>query len=200
MLNNIANQDPLIKAPIVNPAIPPIQTLMLNQIEGWEPVPEFTDSANVHWVLAKSASDSTRDIPDPKSVQFVGAWNHEHLMKFNSQKIYVYAVEAIRPPRVGTEQPAMLLYQWFSTVQMNFNPSMITDREWLKANVYAAPLQDTRMSKLMAICKVQNASTEQTQNAQVEADKPIRVEELVNASGGNMQRNKKQGREGQQAV
>ena len=196
MLNN-SLQDPLIKASLANQAIPPIQTLMLNQLEGWEPVPEFTDSSNVHWVLAKAASDSTRDIPDPKTVQFVGAWNHEHLMKFSSQKIYVYAVEAIRPPRVGTEQPAMLIYQWFSTVQMDFNPSMITEKEWMKANVYAAPLQDTRMSKLMAICKIKQPSQQPAQENPAEADKPIRVEEIVNASGGNMQRNKKQSREGQ---
>lgn len=195
MLNNPL-QDPLIKAPVVNQGMTTIQTLMLNQIEGWEPVPEFTDSANVHWVLAKAASDSTRDIPDPKTVQFVGAWNHEHLMRFKSQKIYVYAVEAIRPPRVATEQPAMLLYQWFSVVQMEFNPSMITPNEWLKANVYAAPLQDTRMSKLMAICKVQKPSSEQANAAQPE-DKPIVLEEIANAGSGNMQRSKKQGREGQ---
>ena len=198
MLNNI--QDPLIDAPVVNPAMPSIPTLMLNQIKGWEPVPEFTDSSNVHWVLAKSASDSTRDIPDPKTVQFVGAWNHEHLKKFKSVKIYVYAVEAVRPPRVGTEQPAMLLYQLFSTVQVsNFNPSMITPNEWLKANVYAAPLLDTRMSKLMAICKVQNMEQEQAQAPQQD-DKPIEVEEISNAGSGNMPRNKKQGREGQQAI
>ena len=193
MLNNL--QDPLIDASVANHGMSPIQTLMLNQIKGWEPVPEFTDSSNVHWVLAKAASDSTRDIPDPKTVQFVGAWNHEHLMKFKSQKIYVYAVEAVRPPRVGTEQPAMLLYQWFSTVKADFNPSMITPNEWLKANVYAAPLQDTRMSKLMAICKVQQPSPEQAQAVQNE-DRPIVVEEISNGGSGNLQGNKGKGREG----
>lgn len=195
MLNNM--QDPLIKAPafLQQNANPVIQTLMLNQLEGWEPVQEFVDSSNVKWTLAKSSTDSTRDIPDPQTVQFVGAWNHEFPAKL-SQKIYVYAVEAVRPPRVATEQPSMLLYQWFSTVQMDFNPSMITQNEWLKANVYAAPLLDTRMSKLLAICKIkQTPVQEQAQPA--EADKPIRVEEFVNAGSGNMQRNKKQSREGQ---
>ena len=188
--------DPLIKAPaFVQQGLPPIQTLMLNQLEGWEPVGEFTDSANVHWTLAKSASDSTRDIPDPKTVQFVAAWNHEFPAKL-SQKIFVYAVEAIRPPRVATEQPSMLLYQWFSTVQMDFNPSMITDREWLKANVYAAPVVDSRMSKLLAICKVKAPQAQGQAPAPAEEDKPIRVEELVNVGSGNLQRDKKQSREG----
>lgn len=190
--------DPLIKAPFLQQPTPPLQTLMLNQLEGWEPVQEFTDSANVHWVLAKSASDSTRDIPDPKTVQFVGAWNHEFPAKL-SQKVYVYAVEAIRPPRVATEQPSMLLYQWFSTVKMDFNPQMITDREWLKANVYAAPLVDSRMSKLLAICKVQAQPPQGQQTAPAEEDKPIRVEEIVNANPGNLQRDKSKGRERQQA-
>ena len=187
--------DPLIKAPFLQQPTPPMQTLMLNQLEGWEPVQEFTDSANVHWVLAKAATDSTRDIPDPKTVQFVGAWNHEFPAKL-SQKVYVYVVEAIRPPRVATEQPSMLLYQWFSTVKMDFNPSMITDREWLKANVYAAPLVDSRMSKLLAICKVKAPAQQSQQAAPAEEDKPIRVEEIVNASSGNMPRDKGKGREG----
>ena len=192
--------DPLIKAPFLQQATPPLmQTLMLNQLEGWEPVQDFTDSTGVHWTLAKAATDSTRDIPDPKSVQFMAAWNHEFPAKL-SQKIYVYAVEAIRPPRVATEQPSMLLYQWFSTVKMDFNPAMITDREWLKANVYAAPLIDSRMSKLLAICKVKAPAPQGQQTAPAEEDKPIRVEEILNASSGNMQGNKEQGRKRQQAL
>ena len=190
--------DPLIKAPFLQQPTPPLQTLMLNQLEGWEPVTDFTDSTGVHWQLAKAATDSTRDIPDPKTVQFMAAWNHEFPAKL-SQKVFVYAVEAIRPPRVATEQPSMLLYQWFSTVKMDFNPQMITDREWLKANVYAAPLVDSRMSKLLAICKVQAQPPQGQQGAPSEEDKPIRVEEIVNASTGNLQRDKGKGRERQQA-
>ena len=188
--------DPLIKAPFLQQgAVPVMQTLMLNQLEGWEPVQDFTDSTGVHWQLAKAATDSTRDIPDPKSVQFMAAWNHEFPAKL-SQKVYVYAVEAIRPPRVATEQPSMLLYQWFSTVKMDFNPGMITDREWLKANVYAAPLIDSRMSKLLAICKVKAPAQQSQQAAPAEEDKPIRVEEILNANCGPMPRDKKQSREG----
>ena len=165
--------DPLIKAPFLQQPTPPLQTLMLNQLEGWEPVTDFTDSTGVHWQLAKAATDSTRDIPDPKTVQFMAAWNHEFPAKL-SQKVYVYAVEAIRPPRVATEQPSMLLYQWFSTVKMDFNPSMITDREWLKANVYSAEVVDARVSKLNALCKV---SAEQQAPAESE-ERLLQVEGL----------------------
>lgn len=198
MLNNIQN-DPLIRNPLLNQPIPPIQTLMLNQIEGFEPVKEFTDSANVKWSLAKAASDSTRDVPDPKTVQITNCWNHEFPKKL-SPKIYVYAVEAIRPPRVATEQPSMLLYQWFSTVQVDFNPSMITDREWLKANVYAAPLQDTRMSKLLAICGMQAPAQSEAQQAPVEEDVLIKVEGIANVGTGTVQADKKAGGRGRQAV
>ena len=191
--------DPLIKNPMLNQPIPPIQTLMLNQMEGFEPVQEFTDSANVKWVLAKAASDSTRDVPDPKTVQITSCWNHEFPAKL-SPKIYVYAVEAIRPPRVATEQPSMLLYQWFSTVQVDFNPSMITEREWLKANVYAAPLQDTRMSKLLAICKMQCQPAKDAPQAPAEEDKLIKVEGISNVGQGNLQGNQKAGGRGRQAV
>lgn len=191
--------DPLIKAPFPQ-VVPAAPTLMLNQVEGWEPVREFTDSANVRWTLTKAASDSTRDIPDPKTVQFVGCWNHVVPDEKLKPKIYVYVVEALRPPRVGTEAPAMIMYQWFSTIQMDFNPAMITDREWLKANVYAAPVVDSRVSKLMAICKMQNApqTQEQAVAQQAEQDKPIKVEGLADASSGNLPRDKKQGRERQQ--
>ena len=192
--------DPLIKAPFPQ-VVPAAPTLMLNQVEGWDPVREFTDSANVRWILTKAASDSTRDIPDPKTVQFVGCWNHVVPDEKLKPKIYVYVVEALRPPRVGTEAPAMIMYQWFSTIQMDFNPAMITDREWLKANVYAAPVIDSRVSKLMAICKMQSApqTQEQAVAQQAEQDKPIKVEGLADASSGNMQGNKKQSRERQQA-
>ena len=186
MLNNIQN-DPLIRNPL------------LNQIEGFEPVKEFTDSANVKWSLAKAASDSTRDVPDPKTVQITNCWNHEFPKKL-SPKIYVYAVEAIRPPRVATEQPSMLLYQWFSTVQVDFNPAMITDREWLKANVYAAPLQDTRMSKLLAICGMQAPAQSEAQQAPVEEDVLIKVEGIANVGTGTVQTDKKAGGRGRQAV
>ena len=198
MLSSPAN-DPLIRNPLLNQPIPPIQTLMLNQIEGFEPVAEFTDSANVKWTLAKAASDSTRDVPDPKTIQVTNCWNHEFPKKL-TPKIYVYAVEAIRPPRVSTEQPSMLLYTWFSTVQMDFNPSMITEKEWLKANVYAAPLQDTRTSKLLAICGMQAPVQAEAQQVPVEEERLIQVEGIANVGSGAVQTDKKAGRGGRQAV
>ena len=191
--------DALIRNPFPSTPMPQIQTLMLNQLEGFEPVREFTDAANVKWSLAKAASDSTRDIPDPKTVQVTNCWNHEFPAKL-SPKIYVYAVEAVRLPRVSTEQPSMLLYQWFSTVQIDFNPSMITDREWMKANVYAAPIQDTRMSKLLAICKMQAPAQGEAPQAPVEDDKLIQVEGISNVGAGTVQGDKKAGGRGRQAV
>ena len=191
--------DSLIRNPFPSTPMPQIQTLMLNQLEGFEPVREFTDAANVKWTLAKAASDSTRDVPDPKSVQITSCWCHEFPKKL-SPKIYVYAVEAVRPPRVATEQPSMLLYTWFSTVQIDFNPSMITDREWLKANVYAAPLQDTRMSKLLAICGMQAPAAAEAVQTPVEEDKLIQVEGMPNVGAGTVQPDKKASRGGRQAV
>lgn len=38
---------------------------------------------------------------------------------------------------------------------------MITEREWMKANVYAAPVVNGRVSKLCAICRVQAPQTAQ---------------------------------------
>jgi len=94
----------------------------------------------------------------------------------------------------------MLLYQWFSTVQVDFNPAMITDREWLKANVYAAPLQDTRMSKLLAICGMQAPAQAEAQQAPVEEDVLIKVEGIANVGAGAVQTDKKAGGRGRQAV
>ena len=50
---------------------------------------------------------------------------------------------------------------------------MITPREWLKANVYAAPLTNARVSKLKAICHIEG-SVEPEKNE----DKLLQVEEL----------------------
>ena len=45
-------------------------TLNLNQIEGFNPVEKFTDDSNTQWTLSKASSESTKDIPDPKNIQF----------------------------------------------------------------------------------------------------------------------------------
>ena len=159
--------------------IAPRAVLGLTQVEGYEPVQSFADSSGVVWVLAKSSSDSTRDVPDPKSVQITDYWNHE--FPNIRQKVYVSVVEGIRVPRVETEQPSRILYQWFSSVFIpKFDPTMITEREWLKANVYVASMGDTRVSKLNAICKVK--AQEKIQETKPEEESLLRVEELGNGS------------------
>ena len=130
--------------------------LALNQIQGFEPVQSFKDESNTSWVLVKEASNSTIDIPDPKSLQIVDYWNHE--FPGLKSKLYIYVVEGIKQPRVETEQPTRIMYQWFSTVFVpTFTPQMISEREWLKANVYAAPVLNARVSKLKALCKITDA-------------------------------------------
>lgn len=187
--------DPLIKQPFPAQPIPPVQTLMLNQIEGWEPVEDFTDSDGVHWKLAKASTDSTVDVPDPKSIMVLNCWCAPFPRDL-SQKLYLYAVEGLRPPRVATEQPSRILYQWFSTMQIDFNPSMITQREWMKANVYAAPVRDSRPSKLMAMCKVRQEERQAPKTAAQEEQGLLKIAELADGGSGNLQRNKKAGREG----
>ena len=146
-------------------------TLNLNQIEGFKPVEKFTDESNIEWILSKSSADPTKDIPDPKVIQFTDCWNHE--FPGLKTKLYVYVVEGIKPPRVETEQPTRVLYQWFSQNPCpTFNPAMITQREWLKANVYAAPLTNARVSKLKAICHITEI------NEPEKEDKLLKVDEL----------------------
>ena len=168
LINNPFAASPL-PAAVVNP------TLGLNQIENFEPVQEFTDTSNVKWQLVKAAGNATVEIPNPKAIQITDYWNHAFL-GINS-KIYVYVVEGIKQPRVETEKPTRVLYQWFSTVFVRqFSPQMITDREWMKANVYAAPMQDARLSKLYAICKFKADGAETVSPSG--DDKLIQVEEL----------------------
>lgn len=33
---------------------------------------------------------------------------------------------------------------------------MITETEWKRANVYASEIEDTRMSKLLALCRIES--------------------------------------------
>lgn len=137
-------------------------TLGLNQIEGFTPVQEFTDANGVKWQLVKSSFDSSIDIPDPKNLQVLDYWNHD--FPGIKTKLYIYVVEGIKQPRVETEQPTHILFQWFSQLFVPaFTPQMITDREWLKANVYAAPVTNTRLSKLNALCRVNEIKQEQTE-------------------------------------
>ena len=152
-------------------------SLGLNQIEGFIPVSKFVDDTNTEWTLSKASNDSTVDIPDPKTLQITDFWNHEFPRSLKN-KLYIYVVEGIRQPRVETEQPTRVLYQWFSTTRiMDFTPAMISEREWLKANVYSAPVISARVSKLNALCQVPSGSQVKASGTE---DKLIRVEELSN--------------------
>ena len=137
-------------------------TLGLTQIENFQPVQSFVDDTNTKWTLVKAYADSTVDVPDPKTLQIVDCWNHKFVGLKEDKQLYVYVVEGIRLPRVETEQPSRVLFQWFSQVCIkDFAPQMITEREWMKANVYAAPVVNGRVSKLCAICRVQAPQTAQ---------------------------------------
>lgn len=69
----------------------------------------------------------------------------------------VYCIQGIKRPRVDTERPVQIMYQWFSTKnEPRFTPMMITQSEWCKANIFTAPLNDTRMSILNAFCGINN--------------------------------------------
>lgn len=168
-------QSQLLQNPFNTAQQPMVATLNLTQIDKFDVVKSFKDSTNVEWSLVKQSTDSTVDIPDPKSIQILNFWNHAFPGIKN--KIYIYVVEGIRQPRVDTERPMLVLYQWFSSVFVpNFTPSMITPNEWLKANVYAAPVLDARVSKLNALCKI----VDQTPAPQEEEkDQLLHIEELT---------------------
>lgn len=161
------------------PVAPQLQALSLNQVEGFEPVREFVDQSNTTWTLVKAASNSTVGIPDPKTLQITDFWNHAFPRKDLQNKLYVYVVEGIKQPQVETERPTKVLYQWFSPIFVpQFNPQMISQREWLKANVYSAEVVDARVSKLNALCKV---SAEAQAPAEPE-DRLLQVEGISNGS------------------
>ena len=130
-------------------------TLGLTQIDSFEPVTEFKDKTQCVWKLVKSAFNSSIEIPNPKCLQITDYWNH--IYPNLSEQVYVYAVEGIKQPTVETEKPVKILYQWFSLKNVpNFLPTMITESEWKRANVYASEIEDTRMSKLLALCRIES--------------------------------------------
>ena len=185
MYNNTLSTGGMLPSPFANPlqtTVPPIQQqvnmLNLTQIEGFQPVQKFTDETNTTWTLVKAFSDSTVDVPDPKSMQIVDYWDHKFVGLKNDAPLYVYVVEGVRQPRVETEQPSRIMFQWFSKVYVkDFNPQMISEREWYKANVYAAPVLNARVSKLNAICKVKGGAQAAASEPQ-EEEKLIRMDEL----------------------
>lgn len=138
-----------------------IPSLQLTQIDGFEPTPEFTDSNGTRWQLVKSANSGMSEIPDPQSVNITDYWNHEY--PGSNGKVFIYVVEGVRVPKTNRETACNVLYAWFSTVDnKNFTPQMIKQSEWLTANVYASAITDSRVSKLKALCKVQNQPTQTT--------------------------------------
>lgn len=148
-LNNI-NNIPSINANILNSLAnkPP---LGLTQIKDVNMPVEFTDDAGAKWHIAKSYKDSSVEIPDPSLVSITRWWNHAH--PASDGKVFIYVVEGIKRPRIDTEQPVMVLYQWFSTTNRpNFTPADITPAEWYNANVYTAGIIDSRVSQLNALC------------------------------------------------
>lgn len=138
-----------------------IPSLQLTQIDGFEPTPEFTDSNGTRWQLVKSANSGMSEIPDPQSVNITDYWNHEY--PGSNGKVFIYVVEGVRVPKTNRETACNVLYAWFSTVDnKNFTPQMIKQSEWLMANVYASAITDSRVSKLKALCKVQNQQAQNT--------------------------------------
>ena len=180
MNNNMYAPTPLLPNPFANPVtgIPQAHaSLELNQIKDFVPVKDFTDESNTPWRLVKEAANSTVDVPDPKSLQITDYWNHAFPGKNN---LYCYVVEGVKQPRVETEQATRILYLWFSPVFIpNFTPAMISEREWLKAHVYAAPVLDARLSKLNALCKIQEGTKA---DAAVEENKLLYVDGISNGT------------------
>ena len=168
----------LIPSPFSGQNAAPVQQvalLNLTQIEGFEPVRKFTDETNTEWQLVKAYSDSTVDVPDPKGMQIVDYWDHRFIGLKEDVPLFVYCVEGIRQPRVDTEQPSRIMYQWFSKMYVrDFNPQMVSEQEWRKANVYAAPVVNARVSKLNAFCHA-NATA-------LAAQEPAK-EELIRVEG-----------------
>ena len=118
-----------------------VGVLGLRQMMNFNITHDFKDSDGKQWKLVKSANDASVEVPDPAFVQITDYWNHD--FPNSNGKVFIYVVEGIKRPRVDTERPVRVLYQWFST------------NEWRRANVYTAQIQDSRVSKLSALCGVE---------------------------------------------
>jgi hypothetical protein len=131
-----------------------VGVLGLRQMANFGITREFKDSDGKLWKLVKSANDASVEVPDPAFVQITDYWNHD--FPNSNGKVFIYVVEGIKRPRVDTERPVRVLYQWFSTKNNpQFTPQMISGNEWRRANVYTAQIQDSRVSKLSALCGVE---------------------------------------------
>ena len=168
-INNLYNQN--------------LPSLQLTQIDGFEPVQQFTDSSGQTWNLIKSANSGMCEIPDPRNLNIVDYWNHEH--PGSGGKIFIYVVEGVRTPKTTRETACKVLYMWFSTVNnKSFTPQMIKPNEWLTANVYAAEITDARISKLKALCKYEEQPVQQpTSSVGAEPPTPLIDMGLLNDKG-----------------
>lgn len=156
--------------------------LNLTQIDGFRPVPDFTDSNGIAWHLVKEAQSGMSEVPDPQSVSVTDYWNHE--IPGSSGKVYIYVVEGIRAPKTNRETPCRIIYTWFSTTNNpGFSPQMIRPQEWLVANVYAAAVGDARLSKLQALTgALQQQSAPATTPTEPEAPAPLIKMEDINGT------------------
>ena len=161
-------------------------SLQLTQIDKYEPPAEFTDSAGSRWQLIKDSRSGAGEVPDPAAVSVTDYWMHE--FPGSGGKIFLYVVEGLRPPKTQREAPCRVLYSWYSTVNCpTFTPQLIKPQEWLVANVYAAGMADSRVSKLRALCKVPEQPAQPEASPGVPAlEQPaplIRMEDLHNDTG-----------------
>lgn len=186
MTNNAINPN-LLSSIYQSQAVPSLQ---LTQIDGYEPLSEFTDSSGIKWRLVKAANSGMSEIPDPQSVNVTDYWCHEY--PGSGGKVHIYVVEGVRVPKTARETACNVLYSWFSTVDnKNFTPQMIRPAEWLMANVYAAPISDARVSKLKALCKIRDdAQSVMTQTRDSYEQAPLISQEILsgNNAGGSAAR------------
>lgn len=157
------------------------QSLGLRQIKDFDVVENFQDANGKLWRLVKRSTDSSIEIPDPQYLQVTDYWCHE--FPNSSPKTYIYVVEGVKHPRETDEnsQKTCILYQWFSTNEVkNFTPQMISQSEWHRANVYSSELVDSRLSKLVALCKIQlNKNNEPINNQKEEYIEDISLDAIV---------------------
>lgn len=161
-------------------------SLQLTQIDKFEPPTEFQDSTGIRWQLVKDSRSGAGEVPDPAAVSVTDYWMHE--FPGSNGKIFLYVVEGLRAPKTQREAPCRVLYSWYSTVNYPaFTPQLIKPQEWLVANVYAAGISDSRVSKLRALCKVPEAPVQpETPPGVPVPEQPaplIRMEELHDDTG-----------------
>lgn len=130
-----------------------MQIRSLSQLKDKDPIKEIVDDLGIHFKLVKSAYDSSTSIPNPALVYFFDWWDKEY--PGTNGQVYCYACMGIKRPVTDTEKPSLVIYTWYSTVgDKNFTPASITQQEWLRANVYAAPLPEWRMPIFNTLCGI----------------------------------------------